>query len=246
MQRSESNTRHATTRSKLCRTSAYESLNPFFYSPCSLPTTFHAFIIIDFSFAIATSTGYLPFSERVVPFPFFFDFIGTAIAEIHCIRAKRTETWKPILKRTHESCASTNSIKVWLPTLVAISVWSFVHESSYFLAEVMIIGLAGQCVTPVTLPHLQRPSVRPVPAPSWLPVPACRAGSHVSVGKTLPDHPSPLVRASTIRSRWLASMIISAASAGSSIGTNRWLWGFLYDPMAPAKRCARASRSDGG
>jgi hypothetical protein len=34
-------------------------------------------------------------------------------------------------------------------------------------------------------------------------------------------------RASTILSRWLASRIISIASAGSSRSTSRWEWGLL-------------------
>ena len=43
------------------------------------------------------------------------------------------------------------------------------------------------------------------------------------------------VRASTIRSKWLAITMHSTASA-ASIATCLWLVGFLYRPKAPANR----------
>lgn len=50
-------------------------------------------------------------------------------------------------------------------------------------------------------------------------------------------------RASTIRSRWDASTTICCASDGSVIVTVRCECGFLYEPIAPAKRCINASCS---
>src|SRR5471032_1728913 len=50
-------------------------------------------------------------------------------------------------------------------------------------------------------------------------------------------------RASTMPNRWLASTIISIASRGVSIGTLRCECGFLYEPIAPAKRADSASCS---
>lgn len=53
-------------------------------------------------------------------------------------------------------------------------------------------------------------------------------------------------RPSTMRSKWLAIISSSTASPGSVIGACQWLCGFLNRPMAPAKRCASASRSASG